>query len=79
MCEHRRQQGDNYGVTCMDCGETLAGYGYWAEGSKVCKHDWITEAEDSDYEVCMYCERVRLKEGVYLLKRIKLFCLKRPL
>lgn len=64
-CPHHRQQGDNYGVTCMDCGETLSGYGYWAEGSQVCHHVWYPDPDD-EYETCMYCESTRKKlPGVY--------------
>lgn len=62
-CPHHRQQGDNYGITCMDCGEVLAGYGYWAEGSKECIHSFIPSAEDERYEICIYCEMPRLKGG----------------
>jgi hypothetical protein len=28
FCEHTKHIGDNYGVDCEDCGETLAGFGY---------------------------------------------------
>ncbi|WP_040007227.1 hypothetical protein [Fibrisoma limi] len=58
-CQHRTTQGDNYGITCMDCGEAIAGYGYWGEGSTVCKHDWARLDEESDEEMCMYCQAVR--------------------
>ena len=63
MCMHNSRQGDNYGVTCMDCGEVLEGYGYWAEGSKSCNHHFIPENSDSKYEVCMYCETTQIKAG----------------
>lgn len=63
MCEHRRTQGDNYGETCMDCGEVLAGYGYWAEGSKTCIHKFLPY--DEKYDICSYCERTRLKEEFF--------------
>lgn len=62
-CPHHRQQGDNYGVTCMDCGEALEGYGYWAEGSATCHHRFMDEGPDSQYETCMYCETSRIKSG----------------
>jgi hypothetical protein len=61
MCQHRIIQGDNYGETCMECGEVLDGYGYWAEGSCECHHKWIPEYPESEYEVCMYCEMTRRK------------------
>jgi len=60
MCTHPMIQGDNYGTTCMVCGEVLEGYGFWAEGSNSCHHKWIPEP-DSKYEVCMYCEMTRPK------------------
>jgi len=59
-CEHNRIQGDNYGDTCMDCGEVLSGYGFWAEGSRTCHHKFMKGyAGDDTEEVCMYCEEVR--------------------
>ncbi len=58
-CQHNRTVGDNYGVTCMDCGVTLKGYGYWAEGSKVCIHEFLPY--DDKYEICGYCEQLRPK------------------
>jgi len=63
MCRHGSIIGDNYGETCTICGEVLSGYGYWAEGSKECRHRWLPETQDSKYEVCMYCEGIRLKEA----------------
>lgn len=55
-CPHVHIIGDNYGMTCQDCGEAVAGYGYggWF-GSRLkpdqdCIHHFINE-------ICMYCER----------------------
>jgi hypothetical protein len=59
-CEHRRTQGDNYGVTCLDCGATLEGCGYWAEGSKTCIHKYVPSGDNE--EICAYCEAVRPKK-----------------
>ena len=59
FCQHNRTQGDNYGVTCLDCGEAIAGYGFWAEGSKVCIHDWGRMGDESTEEMCMYCQACR--------------------
>jgi hypothetical protein len=64
MCQHFNQIGDNYGLTCQDCGEVLEGYGYWGEGSNVCLHHWIECVEDNKYEQCLYCEYTRLKVEV---------------
>lgn len=61
MCWHRITQGDNYGITCMECGETLEGYGYWAESSNTCNHHFIPESPESENEICMYCETTRAK------------------
>ena len=54
-CPHSRWVGDTYGITCMDCGATLEGYGYWAEGSHECKHHFVDVGEG--VRVCLYCER----------------------
>lgn len=62
MCQHLRRIGDNYGLTCQDCGEVLEGYGYYAEGSKTCKHRFLPEYPKSENKVCVYCEETRRKE-----------------
>ncbi|MEW6179204.1 MAG: hypothetical protein AB1522_04675 [Chloroflexota bacterium] len=51
MCEHRNKVGDNYGLTCLDCGEVLEGYGYWGQ-SETCRHVWLKG--EGGYE-CLYC------------------------
>lgn len=58
MCTHPMIQGDNYGETCMVCGEVLSGYGFWAEGSRECHHKFLPSGEEG-YEVCIYCEMER--------------------
>jgi hypothetical protein len=65
MCEHRMIQGDNYGETCMECGEVLSGYGFWAEGSRDCHHKFVPSGEDG-YEVCPYCETEALPDNKQL-------------
>lgn len=59
FCQHNRTQGDNYGITCSDCGDAIAGYGFWGEGSKTCKHTWVKMSEESTEEICMYCQDYR--------------------
>lgn len=62
-CPHNRKVGDNYGLTCMDCGAILEGYGNNAETRpKECIHKWMDHGMEKEYEVCIYCERVRKKE-----------------
>jgi hypothetical protein len=61
-CKHEHRVGDNYGVSCVDCGVALEGYGYWGEASKRCvKHLWLDDGNGG--ECCMYCELWREKEG----------------
>lgn len=55
-CQHRNKIADNNGMTCLDCGATLAGYGYFAEGSRECKHEWQPISQDGSGYVCVYCE-----------------------
>ncbi len=50
-CPHRRRIGDNYGMTCEDCGQVLEGYGYWGQ-SHTCLHVW---AEYEGGKECLYC------------------------
>ena len=62
-CQHRIKVGDNYGVTCGECGAVLEGYGHWAEGSRTCvEHCWVSAPEDK-HETCMYCQQERMKEN----------------
>lgn len=53
-CQHNHTVGDNYGITCADCGAILAGYGYWGEGSRTCNHLYVSNGEGR--QVCLYCE-----------------------
>lgn len=63
LCDHRCKVGDNYGITCGDCGAILEGYGYRAQAIKellpgqspVCKHAWY--AEDHMFlAMCTWCQ-----------------------
>ena len=64
MCQHNVKIGDNYGMSCAECGQVLEGYGCWAEGSATCNHIWGYCPENEKYEQCIYCEFTRLKEDV---------------
>lgn len=55
MCNHNNIVGDNYGQTCADCGQVLAGYGYWGSAG-TCQHQWVRD-EDGKGQTCLYCER----------------------
>jgi len=65
-CEHTRKIGDNYGISCQDCGEVLEGYGCggWfgsnLSGRERCLHIWwkISASE----EECQYCHKTRERE-----------------
>ena len=65
-CEHTNQLGDNYGITCQDCHEVLAGYGYggWfgsnLKGQRKCLHVWGKISAEE--EQCMYCEAILERE-----------------
>lgn len=65
MCSHARKIGDNYGLTCQDCGEVLEGYGHggWFENNfkenERCMHVWVNMSDRTDYEQCIYCFRER--------------------
>ena len=58
-CSHNHRIGDNYGVTCQDCGEPLEGYGYWAS-TETCQHRWIDNGDG--WESCLYCEATRQRD-----------------
>lgn len=53
-CDHSRKIGDNYGMTCADCGEVLEGYGFFGDGATTCtKHLFL---EDGKGFICLYCQ-----------------------
>ena len=63
ICEHTKRIGDNYGVSCQDCGIALEGFGYggWF-GSNLtdmehCIHAWCKVSAGE--EECLYCHRTR--------------------
>jgi hypothetical protein len=64
-CPHNSIFGDNYGMSCADCGEKIAGFGYggWfgrnLNGNESCIHQWLPV--DDTEEVCTYCEGWRKK------------------
>lgn len=65
-CEHLKRVGDNYGVSCEDCGAALEGYGYGGffgsnlTGHEQCLHVWVKAA--AEQEDCAYCHRLRYAE-----------------
>jgi len=65
-CEHSKRVGDNYGVSCQDCGLTLEGFGYggWLgsnfTGRERCIHAWWKVSASE--EECTYCHARRERE-----------------
>ena len=59
MCQHNNKIGDNYGMSCQDCGERIEGYGYWAHKTD-CLHRFLPVGDTE--EVCIYCEAWRTKD-----------------
>ncbi len=67
-CQHLHKIGDNYGLTCEDCGAQLEGYGYGGlfgqriVGTETCVHgSW--QKISAGEEQCLYCEEVREREN----------------
>lgn len=66
-CEHNKRIGDNYGLSCQDCGEQLEGYGHggWfgssLKGHEKCIHAWGNISADK--EQCTYCFSEREREN----------------
>jgi len=65
-CQRLRQQGDNYGTTCQDCGAVLERYGYGGffgsnlKGNEHCQHVWFKASAEE--EECKYCYIMRERE-----------------
>jgi hypothetical protein len=63
LCEHTKRVGDNYGVSCQDCGIVLEGFGYggWLgsnpTGREQCFHVWWKVSAGE--EECPYCHATR--------------------
>lgn len=53
--------GDNYGMSCMNCGKQISGYGYYAH-AKDCIHSWYGEPH-MKHKTCIYCEMVTQNEN----------------
>lgn len=53
QCQHSHTIGDNYGISCHDCGTRLAGHGYNGH-ERICKHE-MEKAIGGAYMECIYC------------------------
>ena len=64
FCDHTKQIGNIYGVSCQDCGLALEGYGYGGmfgsnlTGNERCIHGaWYPISDTA--EECLYCHSTR--------------------
>ncbi len=63
-CEHVSKIGDNYGLSCQNCGKALEGYGCGGffgvnlTGNEKCIHGSWYKISDNEEE-CYYCQIVR--------------------
>ena len=53
-CKHIRQDGDESGVSCLDCGKVLEGRGHRGIGTNGCVHNYDKDEKGEDR--CRYCE-----------------------
>jgi hypothetical protein len=66
ICEHTKRIGDNYGVSCRECGRALEGFGYggWFVSNQSawvpCIHAWWKVSAGE--EECTYCHVRRERE-----------------
>jgi hypothetical protein len=59
-CEHLRRIGDNYGVSCQDCGAKLEGYGFVEFGRNLTpKDECVYHIVMKNGDQCIYCHRER--------------------
>ena len=63
-CDHSKQIGDTYGISCQRCGAVLEGFGYGRfvgenlASEPVCIHQAWFRLGDLEEE-CLYCHEVR--------------------
>jgi hypothetical protein len=69
-CKHKRKTGDEHGISCLDCGAALEGFGHMAKGSKTCIHKYIPAEENIEY--CKYCEAVRPQAKLSVARKEKM-------
>lgn len=62
-CKHTRKAGDEQGVSCLDCGTALEGYGNMGKGTKICTHKYIPAEEKT--KICKYCNSIKYVRGVF--------------
>lgn len=53
-CKHKRKSGDEAGVSCLDCGTALEGFGYMGNAGKNCIHKYMPAEVNT--VICKYCE-----------------------
>lgn len=64
FCQHNHTIGDNYGVSCTECGKQLWGYGYggWfgsnLTGKEKCIHKFVMSIGELE-DICLYCKRLQ--------------------
>lgn len=56
-CKHKRKAGDESGVSCLDCGTALEGFGHKGKDSKTCIHKYIPSNVGT--EICTYCDSTK--------------------
>ena len=64
FCDHTKQIGDHYGISCQACQAVLEGYGFGGffgshlTGHEPCLHGaWYAVSETA--EECLYCHTTR--------------------
>jgi hypothetical protein len=65
VCTHRSKIGDNYGLSCADCGAQLEGYGCGGNGDGSCHHRFLPDGTDE--ELCVYCLQAPVPANKLLL------------
>lgn len=56
ICKHLRKDGDEQGVSCLDCDAPLEGRGHRGKNGNKCIHRY--EKDDEGQGRCRYCEGI---------------------
>lgn len=71
-CEHRRQSGSEYGLSCTDCGTELLGFGKENKSDVCVKHQFYVVTNEDNHPIGTFCIYCRASWEIPNLRKISL-------